>query len=298
MAVDLHLHTNHSDGSLTPEELIDLLQTYNVKTFAITDHDTISAIPQAALYAQKKNMQLISGVELSIDYPLPKTAHLHLLGLFIDVQNAHLIEALEQLRKHRERRAWLIIEKLKGLGVPITTDEVERLNHYESVGRPHIARLLLQKGVVNRLEEAFERFIGRNAPAYVPKKKFNLQEALNLIHQAKGLAIVAHPISLGAKSEKQLYQQLDELVAQGVDGLEVYYATHDQHLTALLLDYAQQNKLAISGGSDFHGAAKKDIQPVIGLGNLKIPDAIVEALHQFYHTKFSTSPVMHPKVLD
>ena len=285
MAVDLHLHTNHSDGSLSPEELVDLLQTFGVSTFAITDHDTVSAVKQAERYASSKGMRLIPGVELSIDYPLPATAHLHLLGLFIDIENSSLNEALHKLRMEREKRAALIIKKLNELGLQLNQQSLQNISRQESIGRPHIARMLLKNGVVQSVGEAFQKYIGRNGPAYVPKKKFNLSEAITLIHRADGLAIVAHPISLGAESPAQILSRLDELLAYGIDGLEAYYSGHSEQLTQVLLEYARQHGLAVSGGSDFHGEAKKEIQPVIGRGNLSIPDEIVPELLKHYNKR-------------
>ncbi len=290
MAVDLHLHTFHSDGSLSPEQLIDLLEKFKVNTFAITDHDTISAIPQAKNYAEVKEMQLIPGVELSIEYALPGKAHLHLLGLFIDVENPQLTEALQELRKEREKRAFRIIEKLNELGIEFTKQEIHELTKHERIGRPHIGKLLVNKGVVKSISEAFEKFIGRTAPAYAPKKKLQLKEAVQLIHQAKGLAIVAHPYSLGFNSKEELFARLDALRDYDIDGLEAYYSMHDEQLTQWLLEYAKKFNLAVSGGSDFHGEAKKEIQPVIGTGELKIPEKIVDELVVFHSNKYDLKP--------
>lgn len=289
MAIDLHLHTNHSDGSLSPVELIDLLEKYEVTTFAITDHDTISALPEAQDYAKAKGIRLIKGVELSIEYALPEMEHLHLLGLFIDIEEPHLNEALHNLRQEREKRAKAIIQKLKDLGITFDEHQLHELLQQESIGRPHIAKMLLKNGVVQTVGEAFEKYIGRNGPAYVPKKKFRLQEAIDLIHKARGLAIVAHPISLGAGSELEILKRLDELRAFGIDGVEAYYSSHDEHLTNLLIDYAHEHRLAISGGSDFHGEAKKEILPVIGMGELCIPEEIITQLFIFYNKKFGSN---------
>ncbi|APF19215.1 PHP domain protein [Caldithrix abyssi DSM 13497] len=286
MAVDLHLHTTHSDGSLTPSQLVQLLKKLGVKTFAITDHDTISAIKQADRAAHKNGMRLITGVELSIEYPLPGSAHLHLLGLFIDVQNEELNFALKKLREERKNRAHLIIRKLEQMGIELPSSQKEKLVLNNSVARPHIAQILLQEGLVKSMEEAFQKYIGRNAPAYVPKKKFQLKEAIDLVHRAGGLAIVAHPVSLGAKTDAELRDHLDALVSCGIDGLEAYYPLHDPPLTRYLLNYAEEKRLAVSGGSDFHGEAKKEIQPVIGDGRLNVPDEIVTQLDAFYREKY------------
>ncbi len=290
MAVDLHLHTTHSDGSYTPAELVDYVKKFDVTVMAVTDHDDISGVPEAMAYAGQAGVSVVPGIELSIDYPLQGRAHLHLLGLFIDIKSTALLDVLRSLRQARRTRAAEILERLRAQKIDVTFEELQQEVSGKSIGRPHIARLLVRKGLVQSIPEAFEKFLGRGAPAFVPKKKMGLQQAIHIIHQARGLAILAHPVSLFAKDYRQLTDYLDRFRAVGLDGLEAYYSYHSEQLTEFLLRYAEEHHLAVSGGSDFHGRAKPDIQPAIGTGNLHIPLQTVSALLSFYKGKYQCFP--------
>ncbi len=282
MAVDLHVHTAHSDGSYSPSELIELVAQYDVDTLSVTDHDVISGIEEAAERGQHIGIRVIPGTELSIDYPLSGSAHLHLLGLYIDIHNPVLIKALQNLRLARRERAKEIIERLKRLNIDIRFDDLELRKHGASLGRPHIAKLLVEMKIVKSIKEAFQKYIGRSGPAFVPKKKLNLKQAIELIHRAKGLALIAHPVSLGAADKSELFKYLDEFRAAGLDGIEAYYSYHSEEFTKTLIEYARKNGMAISGGTDFHGDAKPDIKPAVGAGNLIIPTEVVEQLDAYY----------------
>ncbi len=287
MAVDLHLHTTHSDGSYTPAELVDYVKKFQVTVMAVTDHDDISGVQEAVGRGEQTGVEVIPGIELSIDYPLQGRAHLHLLGLFIDIHNPSLLTVLHSLRQARCTRAMEMVGRLRQLGISVEFDELLNVVQGESIGRPHIARLLLQKGIVQSVGEAFEKYLGRNAPAFVPKKKLPMEEAIHTIHQAKGLAIQAHPNSLFAKNFSELKTYLDRFRAMGLDGVEAYYSYHSRELTEFLVTYAAENNLVVSGGSDFHGTAKPDIQPAIGTGHLRIPPEIVPALQAFHQRKYA-----------
>ncbi len=287
MAIDLHLHTTHSDGSLTPCQLIDLLEKYQVTTAAITDHDVLSGIAEARECGRLKNIRIIPGVELSIDYPMQNGAHVHVLGLYVDVEKPYLVQVLEQLRVERQKRADEILLRLKKMNVVIEKNELRNIVSGQNVGRPHIAKILVEKGYAKTIAEAFEKYIGRNAPAYVPKKKLQLQEAIEVIHRVNGLAILAHPVSLKITEKAELFKKLDELVEVGLDGIEVFYSGHSPEFTKMLLEYVEQRKLVMSGGSDFHGEAKPEIKPVVGTGNLNIPPDIVKGLDAFYRQRIT-----------
>ncbi len=269
--VDLHLHTTCSDGSLTPEQLVDKVKTIGIKVIAVTDHDEICGCKEAVDYGKKNNVTVIPGVELSIDYALKGKNHLHLLGLFIDTKNDALNTALEQLRSARHRRAKKIIDKLRQIGYNLNYQELSNFAGNGSIGRPHVAALLKQKGIIKQEAEAFRYLLGRGGPAYVAKEKLDIVKAIRVIHEANGLAILAHPISLGFKTYDLLGKEILKLHLLGLDGIEVYYSRHDKYLIKWLLDFANQNHLAVSGGSDFHGRAKPNIQPGSGYGNLRIP---------------------------
>lgn len=278
MLVDLHLHTNFSDGALSPQELIDYVKKLNVGVIAVTDHDEIGANLPARNYGEKQGIEVIAGVELSIEYQLKGRGHLHIVGLFIDPLNQELCRTLDRLKKARVSRAREIIEKLSALGLPVSYNELEKIVGKGSAGRPHAAALLVRKGIVSSFHEAFKEYLSKGCPAYVAKRKLKIEPAVELIHQAGGLAILAHPISLGFSAYKRTGAEILKLKKLGIDGVEAYYCSHDRYFTNWLLEFAKKNDLAVSGGSDFHGATKPDIQPGVGRGNLHVPVKIIDEL--------------------
>ncbi len=280
MRVDLHTHTNFSDGSLSPQALVEHAASQDVGIIAVTDHDETGGIAPAREHGKRKGVGVIAGVELSIEYPLTGANHLHILGLFIDPDNNALRQALQYLSHERDNRAEKIIRQLNAHGVPLKYDDLKTIIGEGSAGRPHVAQLLIQKRVVHSVKEAFNRFLSKGRPGYVPKIKLNVQEAINAIHEAQGLAIAAHPVSLGYDTYPPLGEEVLKFKRMGLDGIEAYYPSHNRYFTEWLLDFARQHDLVISGGSDFHGEAKKDVEIGRGRGALNIPYSVVEALRQ------------------
>ncbi len=274
MAVDLHTHTTYSDGSLSPKELVEKASDFALTAIAVTDHDEIRANKIARDHAEKLGLEVVPGVEFSIDIELPGTAHLHLLGLFLDFNNSQLIEVLADLRIARKNRANEILKKLNSLGLNLKQDELEIISGEGSAGRPHVAQLLLRNHVVTSVWEAFNKYLSKDKVAYVPKKKLKLKDAINLIQNANGLAILAHPISLRHKNYKETEAFLRELKYIGLDGVEAYYASHSKNFCNYLINVAKRNNLLISGGSDFHGSNKPDTELGRGRGNLEVPDTV------------------------
>lgn len=281
MCIDLHTHTHFSDGSLSPQELIAEAQKEGLRVIAITDHDEVGAIAPALEYAMDSAVRIVPGVELSIDYDLPGRAHLHLLGLFIDHQHEPLIRTLLDLKNARRQRMLEMVDKMRSMGMDITDAEVQELVGQGSPGRPHLARVMVARGIVPNLHAAFVNYLSKGKPAYVPKKKLPIGAAIELIHQAGGLAFLAHPFSLGYAFYEPLGHKILKLKAQGLDGIEVYYSKHSRYFTRWLDDFARKQELLVCGGSDFHGAAKPEIQLGRGLGSLNIPYAVYEKL--LYH---------------
>ncbi|KAA3612032.1 MAG: PHP domain-containing protein [Calditrichaeota bacterium] len=274
MPVDLHTHTYFSDGTMSPEDLLQKAENESLTALAVTDHDEIGANYIAQQYAQSLKLEFVSGVEFSIDIALPGTAHLHLLGLFLEIENDELKSVLNDLRNARQTRAGTIIKKLQDYGLDVSENELDVIVGQGSAGRPHVAQLLMDKNVVDSVWEAFHKFLSKDRPGYVPKKKLKLQTAIDLIHKAKGLAILAHPISLKQRTYKDTEAFLKELKSIGLDGVEAYYASHTRNFTSYLLNAAKRNNLLISGGSDFHGSIKPDTELGIGRGNLSVPDQV------------------------
>ncbi len=280
MLIDLHMHTNYSDGSYSPEELIDYVSGRDLGIIAVTDHDETGGVIPAREYGKKRGVEVIPGVELSIDIELTGAAHLHLLGLMFDPGNVTLKNELAQLKKAREERAFMIVQKLREAGLPIEAGDLVDAVGQGSAGRPHIAEILIKKGVVGDIYEAFSTYLSKGRPGYVPKKKLKLAPAIELIHGAGGLAILAHPVSLKCKTYRELGEKIIEMKSVGLDGIEAYYPGHDKYLTKWLVTFAGKNHLLLSGGSDFHGSAKPDVEPGIGRGSLDIPTDLVERMRE------------------
>ncbi len=254
---------------------------------AVTDHDTVDGCLPAITRGKVLGVRVVSGVELSIDYPLQGNGHLHLLGLFVDPQNDELVKTLNNLKDARQLRAQEILKKLDKIGMPIEPAELEERVQGASPGRPHIVSLLLEKKYVYNSFQAYTKILGRGGPAYVPKKKLNFQTAIDLVHGAGGLTILAHPISLMFPNYPLLGDEILKLQKLGLDGVEVFYSSQDHYFTKWLYDFCKKHHLLISGGSDFHGKAKRDIALGRGRGNLKIPVSVFTELEQAWKNKFN-----------
>ncbi|MBI5777542.1 MAG: PHP domain-containing protein [Nitrospirae bacterium] len=272
--LDLHLHTTHSDGSLPPAAVLALAHKAGVTALAITDHDITTGIPEALQAGASLGIEVIPGVEISSRFG---ESELHILGYFLDWQDPALNARLAGLRASRHSRNPLIVERLRALGCDLTYDEVKDLAGTESVGRPHIARVLINKGYVKSAKEAFDRFLAHGKPAYVPRELPEPAEAMAWIRAAKGVPVLAHP--LWAKQDGEgLYKLCEKLKAEGLGGMEVHYSTHNPKQTAELLDIAKRLDLLVTGGSDFHGITKPDIEVGVGRGGLTVPVKLLEPL--------------------
>lgn len=274
--LDLHLHTTHSDGSCTPTEVVGLAHQAKVTALAITDHDITSGIPEAIAAGEQYGIEIIPGVEIS---SIMGSSELHILGYFLDWQGSLLNERFKSLRDSRHRRNPQIVDRLQSLGIDITYDEVRALAGSDSVGRPHIARALMDKGVVTSAKEAFDRFLGEGKSAYVPRELPSPAEAIHWIKAARGLAVLAHPTWVKL-TDQTLAELVRQLKAEGLDGVEVYYSTHAARQTREYLSLAQQLDLLVTGGSDFHGLTKPDIEVGIGKGSLHIPTTLLSKMKE------------------
>ena len=219
--IDLHLHTTHSDGSLPPAEVLALAQKAGVTALAITDHDIVAGIPEAIEAGARLGIEVIPGIEISSRYG---ESELHILGYFLDWKDVALSSRLAQLRASRHRRNPRIIEKLNHLGLDLTYEEVKALAGTESVGRPHIARVLMDKGYVQSAKEAFDRYLAEGAAAYVPRELPEPAEAIAWIRAARGIPVLAHPTWV-KESEDGLLTLCEKLKADGLGGIEVHYST-------------------------------------------------------------------------
>ncbi len=272
---DLHTHTVASDGSDSPYELISLAKDIGLSAIAITDHDTTDGILEGKEAAREVGLEFIPGVELSVNYPY---GNMHILGYFIDIEIPRFKNVLKRVQQARANRNPRIIEKLNQLGFSITIEELEEISQGGQIGRPHFARLMVEKGIVRSVEEAFEYYLKKGAKAYAPKSILEPKEAIDVIKEAKGVPVLAHPFSLQIKEEKKLKDAIKVLKEQGLLGIECYYSEHDKTFTDLCLNIAKELDLIVTGGSDYHGKAKPKIKLGIGKGNLQIPYSCVEAL--------------------
>ena len=265
---DLHTHSTYSDGRLTPTELIERAASNGLEVLALTDHDCTDGIAEALGAAQKHpRLLFIPGVELSTDLP---GEEMHVLGYFLDWQNPRFQDRLDRLRRSRLERGRKMLTKLKRLGVEVSWQRVEEIAGDGAVGRPHIALAMLEAGHISSLEEAFERYLARNGPAYVEREKITPTEAVQILTAASGLPVLAHPRDL-----QHLEPLLLELKQAGLIGIEVYYQDYDHQTIERLLAVAHQHDLVPLGGSDFHGiggAHERD------LGDIPLPFQPVEQL--------------------
>ena len=245
MIIDMHTHTNYSDGLYGPEELIDLAIEKNLSGIAITDHDSIDALNEANLYAKtKEDFILIPGIEFGCEYDHKEV---HLLGYFIDYNNLDLISLIKRLKKSRIERGKKMVGKLVKLGFELDIKDVRKFAKDDYIGRPHIARALIEKNYVEDINEAFEIYLKKGAKAYVDRFKLSIKESIQLIEKVNGISILAHPGLIGDKDT------IDHVISLGVDGIECYHSKHSREDTTRLLQLAKRKELIISGGSDYHG---------------------------------------------
>jgi len=222
--IDLHSHTTASDGTFSPKALVNLAKSEGIEAIAITDHDTIEGLPDALEEGKKNGIEVIPGVEISIDH---QPGSMHVLGLFLDIKSIMLNENLAVLQKSRSSRNPQIIKKLNELGLPITMEEVQKISGGGQVGRPHIAAVLLKKGYVRSIQQAFDKYLKKGAVAYYDRRRLTRERAVDMIHDAGGLVILAHPGTLGING-RAFNVLMSELKDVGFDGIEVFYNSHAQ----------------------------------------------------------------------
>jgi predicted metal-dependent phosphoesterase TrpH len=273
--VDLHVHSTASDGSSTPLEIIEAAKNSGLQAIAITDHDTVEGSAEALRSPQGPALEVLSGIEISADF-LPGT--MHMLGYLIRLDDPALRQTLERVQASRANRNLQIVEKLQNFGIDIDYEDVLKVSGGGQVGRPHIAQVLVQKGAVQSIDGAFGKLLKKNGPAYVPRFRLSPAEAINMILQAGGVPVLAHPFTLHTKNEAELEGIVADLKRVGLRGLEVYYPEHGRARTAQYERLALGHDLLITGGTDFHGASKPQVHLGIGRGDMRVPYRCVEEL--------------------
>ncbi len=270
---DLHVHTTASDGVLTPVEVILRAVQCGLTGLAITDHDTLDGINPAQTFIQAEQIKLdfIPGIELNTDYG---DDEVHILGYFIADRDGHMAAQLAYIKRERWNRAEKIVAKLNQLGVSITMEQVRDCAGGQLIGRPHIARALCHLGWADTEEEAFDKYIDHGRPAYVRRYKFTPEEAIGLISQAGGISVLAHPGLIRDQSH------IEQIIAMGIEGLEVYYPEHQPAQVQQLTVLARNHDLLITGGSDFHGTGSVTRDR---MGASGINSHIMASIHRYFN---------------
>ena len=262
---DLHLHTLFSDGTFTPEELVLRAQKAGLACIALTDHDSVEGCERAATACAAVQMDFIAGSELTAEH---KDTEVHILGYFLDIKNKVLLDRIAEFQSVRQSRIHEMVAALNKLGIPLKVEAVFALANCKSPGRPHVARAMVKEKLIDNLDEAFEKYLKKGKPAWVPKTKMSALEAVELIHQAGGLAVMAHP---GLNRTDDI---IPDLVKAGLDGIECFHTKHSTVMSERYLEIAEKYNLLVTGGSDCHGFSKK--APLIG--TVKLPYDHVERL--------------------
>jgi predicted metal-dependent phosphoesterase TrpH len=273
--VDLHLHSSVSDGVLSPGEVVAKAAELGLTVISLTDHDNVDGIAAAEKAAgHYPSLVFIPGLEISTD---TSAGEIHVLGYYIDHTNPELLTVLKKLRDSRLGRAQKMIQKLSEMGMPIEWERVKMLSGDGSVGRPHIAQALLEKGYIDTIKEAFTKYIAFGGPAYVPREKMTPVEAINLITRADGLAVLAHPLSI-----TNLDTLLKTLVGAGLTGIEVYYKDYSLEERESLARLADRYGLIATGGTDYHGL---DDNAEMMIGEAGVPSYVADNLIALEETR-------------
>ena len=265
---DLHCHTTASDGLLSPTELVQLAARLGLKAIGITDHDTIQGWKEAVEAGELYQIKILKGLELNTEW---KGKEVHILGYEVDSSSTVLTEQLIILRNAREKRMLEILNRFKELGINISVAEVQQFAQGESIGRPHIAQVLIERGYVENIREGFDRYIGKGAPAYVQRAKLTPEEGISLIREAHGVAVLAHP------GVHRLEDGIPTWVNAGLQGIEVLHSQHNPDDEKRYLEIAEEYQLLTTGGSDFHGEARK---PGVNLGGWGVSLDVIQQILQ------------------
>jgi predicted metal-dependent phosphoesterase TrpH len=277
--IDLHSHTTASDGSYSPAELVEAARAAGLHALAITDHDTFAGYNEAVPYAEAAGLRLVCGIEMSTKLHQPSRKTVHLLGYFLkrgpSAAFLQWIEGIQAARRDRNRR---LAVRLQGMGIDIRLEEVEAVGR-TMAGRPHFARIMVQKGYVSNPREAFDRYLDESAPGYVDRDEPSLEEGINRIAEAGGISSLAHPIRLGKRDHGEEERLIGGMCENGLQAIEVYHSDHSYADSERYLSLARKYGVKITGGSDFHGENKPNVALGRGLnGNLLVPRSVLDEL--------------------
>ncbi len=275
MSIDLHTHSWFSDGTKSPTELVRLAEKSGVTALAVTDHDTMDGVEEALAAGVECGVEVVPGLEISV---MHRKKALHILGYYMDASNHRLAEALTTLQEARDQRNEKIIAKLQGLGIAATVQELKEISGVGQTGRPHIAKLLMNHGMVRSMSQAFDDYLRKGEKAYVARFAYSAEDAIDFITGAGGLAVLAHPIQVD-RTLNSLATLLPALKSFGLEGIETYYPTQKKKMRKRIRKFAEENDLLLTGGSDYHG----DIRPgtrLAGGNNVFVPPELLEKMKE------------------
>ncbi len=274
--IDLHVHSIASDGSMSPAEVVRYAREKGLSAIALTDHDTVDGVEEALEEGKRSGIEVIPGIEISVEYK----PEMHILGFFPRIEGYCAIgKELETVRAGREERNGKIINRLNELGIDIKIEEVKSVAMGDVTGRPHIARVLVNKGYAGNMDEAFEKYLGKSGRAYFKRFGLKPEDGIKAIRNSGGLPVIAHPVFL-RKSYAEMDSLLAELKGYGLAGIEALYSENSREDTGNFLRLAIKHDLIVTGGSDFHGTFKRGIDLGSGRGNLEVPYELLEKLRK------------------
>ena len=271
--VDLHIHTNCSDGVFTPSEAVAYASKVGLSAISITDHDTVDGVEEAIQAGQKYGVEVIPGIELSAELDNVSKTEMHILGYYVNHKSKSFNDALKIFKKSRQQRANEIFSKLKSLGKELDPEGLIENIGGKNIGRLHFAKALVEKKYVSCVSEAFQKYLGLDKPAYVPKHYISPKDAITLIIKAGGIPVLAHPY-YGHYSNKNIFKGL---INDGLMGIEAWHKSHPVNVVKRFLNIAEELNLIVTGGSDCHGAYGNET-PI--MGKIKVPYSVVEALEE------------------
>jgi 3',5'-nucleoside bisphosphate phosphatase len=280
MSIDLHTHSWFSDGTNSPTELVQLAARSGVSALAITDHDTMAGVDEALAVSAEYDVEVVPGLEVSVVH---KKKALHILGYFMDPAHSELSAALTVLQEARDERNEKIIGKLQSLGIAATVEELKKISGLGQTGRPHIAKLLMNHGMVRSVSQAFDEYLRKDAKAYVARFAYSAEEAIGLIARAGGIAVLAHPIQVD-NTLSSLATLLPVLKSYGLAGIETFYPTQSKKMRKRIRKFAEDNDLLLTGGSDYHGKIRPGTR-LAGGNNVYVPPELLEKMKTWLAAK-------------
>jgi 3',5'-nucleoside bisphosphate phosphatase len=278
--IDLHIHSTASDGTFSPLEILNLAQSINLGAISITDHDTVAGTKEALTIGIPPSINFLTGVEISAVPPPPFSfpGSFHILGYAINIDDIILNQTLDKLQEARKNRNPGIIKLLNRMGFELTLNEIRKDFGECQLGRPHIAKQMVKKGFVQSVAEAFDKYLAKGQPAYIDKYRVDCDSAIEVIRNAGGIPVLAHPVLLEIKNDDVFKKLISRLKEMGLKGIEVYYPEHTPDLIARYTEIANRHGLLITGGTDFHGSIKPEIKMGSGRGNFSVPYELYEKL--------------------